>query len=45
MVLAIDIGNSNIMLGGFEGGKLTFVVNMSTEIHMTADEYASKSSG
>ena len=45
MVLAIDIGNSNIMLGGFESGKLTFVVNMSTEIHMTADEYASKITG
>ena len=42
MILAIDIGNSNIMLGGFENGELTFVVNMSTEINMTADEYASK---
>ena len=42
MVLAIDIGNSNIMLGGFEGDDLTFVVTMSTEINKTADEYASK---
>ena len=42
MILAIDIGNSNIMLGGFEGDDLTFVVGMSTEINKTADEYASK---
>lgn len=42
MILAIDIGNSNIMLGGFDGDELTFVVNMSTEINKTADEYASK---
>lgn len=45
MILAIDIGNSNIMLGGFEGDQLTFVVNMSTEINKTADEYASKMLG
>ena len=42
MILAIDIGNSNIMIGGFEGDELTFVVNLSTEINMTSDEYASK---
>ena len=42
MILAIDIGNSNIMMGGFEADELTFVVNLSTEINKTADEYASK---
>ena len=42
MVLTIDIGNSNIMLGGFEGDELAFVVRISTEINKTADEYASK---
>ena len=42
VILAIDIGNSNIMLGGFEGDELIFVVNISTEMNKTADEYASK---
>ena len=41
MILTIDIGNSNIMLGGFEGEELSFVVSISTETHKTADEYAS----
>lgn len=40
MILTIDIGNSNIMLGGFAGDKLVFVARMSTEIHKTEDEYA-----
>lgn len=42
MILAIDIGNSNIMLGGFEGERLLCVVSISTETNKTADEYASK---
>ena len=42
MILAIDIGNSNITLGGFEGDELSFVVTLSTEANKTADEYASK---
>ena len=42
MILAIDIGNTNIMLGGFEEDKLAFVVTISTETNKTADEYASK---
>jgi type III pantothenate kinase len=42
MILAIDIGNSNIMLGGFEGDKLKYVVSISTETNKTSDEYASK---
>lgn len=42
MILAIDIGNSNIMLGGFEGDKLKYVVSISTEANKTSDEYASK---
>jgi pantothenate kinase type III len=40
MVLTIDIGNSNIMIGGFEGNHLHFVISLSTEINKTADEYA-----
>ena len=42
MILTIDIGNSNIALGGFKNGELSFVVRISTEIKKTADEYASK---
>ena len=42
VVLTIDIGNSNIALGGFEGDELSFVVRISTEIKKTADEYAAK---
>ncbi len=45
MILTIDIGNSNIMLGGFEGDDLAFVVSVSTETNKTADEYASKLRG
>ena len=45
MILTIDIGNSNIMLGGFEGDELSFVVSISTEAHKTAEEYASKMLG
>lgn len=40
MTLCIDIGNSNIVLGGFEGGKLSFVARISTDISKTQDEYA-----
>ena len=42
MILAADIGNSNIMLGGFEGDTLCFVVRMSSDITRTSDEYAAQ---
>lgn len=42
MILAIDIGNTSISLGGFEGDKLCFVVRLSTDTTKTEDEYASK---
>ena len=42
MILAIDIGNTSIALGGFDGDKLSFVVRLSTDITKTEDEYASK---
>ena len=42
MILAIDIGNTSIALGGFEGDDLKFVVRLSTDITKTEDEYASK---
>lgn len=42
MILTLDIGNTNIMLGGFEQNRLTFVARISTDINRTEDEYASK---
>lgn len=42
MILAIDIGNTSIALGGFEGDELKFVVRLSTDVTKTEDEYASK---
>lgn len=42
MILTIDIGNSNINLGGFECSDLRFALRMSTETNKTPDEYASK---
>ena len=40
MILTIDIGNTNIVIGGFEGDVLEFVVRMNTDAHKTEDEYA-----
>ena len=39
MILAIHIGNSNITVGGIEGGKMRFVGRLRTETR-TADEFA-----
>lgn len=41
MILCIDIGNSNIVLGGFENDTLSFVARISTDTAKTEDEYAS----
>lgn len=41
MILAIDIGNTNIALGGFSEDKLCFVARVSTDASKTSDEYAS----
>jgi len=40
MLLAIDIGNTNINLGVFEGEKLRATWQIATGIHRMADEYA-----
>lgn len=42
MLLAIDIGNTNITLGGFEDKVLTFTARMATDTTMTSDQYASQ---
>lgn len=41
MLLAIDVGNTNITLGVFEGEELRATWQMATGIHRMADEYAS----
>ncbi len=42
MILTIDIGNTNIVLGGFKDDKLQFVARISTNATKTEDEYATK---
>lgn len=41
MLLAVDIGNTNITLGVFDGDKLRTTWRVATGIHRMADEYAS----
>ncbi|MBR2944446.1 MAG: type III pantothenate kinase [Clostridia bacterium] len=41
MILTIDIGNSNIIFGGFIENELKFVARMATDTTRTSDEYAS----
>lgn len=38
MLLTIDVGNTNIVIGGFEGKKLTFFYRFSTPLKLTGDE-------
>lgn len=40
MLLAIDIGNTNVTLGVFDGEKLTATWRMETDMHRMPDEYA-----
>lgn len=40
MVLAVDIGNSNVVVGCFKGEDILFVERLSTNRHSTALEYA-----
>lgn len=40
MILTVDIGNSNIVLGGVEGEKIVFEARLRTEATKTSDEYA-----
>ena len=41
MLLALDVGNTNITLGVYEGEKLLFVTRMATNPPRMEDEYAS----
>ena len=40
MILAIDVGNSNVGIGCIDGGDIGLVYRLSTDIAKTADEYA-----
>ena len=42
MILTIDIGNTNIVIGGFIDDELTFVARLATNAFKTEDEYATK---
>ena len=42
MILAVDIGNSNICIGGLVGSAITFTTRMVTRPRCTADEYAAE---
>ncbi|MCI9194035.1 MAG: type III pantothenate kinase [Angelakisella sp.] len=45
MILAIDIGNTNIVVGGYDGDRLAFSVRLSTDATRTAHEYAATLGG
>ena len=40
MILTVDIGNSNIKVGAWDGDKLEFVARLQTNLRATQDEYA-----
>lgn len=40
MILAIDIGNTNITLGGYAEDKIQFISRLATDTRRTADQYA-----
>jgi type III pantothenate kinase len=40
MFLAIDIGNTNVTMGVFEGEKIRYTWRLETDIHKMPDEYA-----
>ena len=40
MILAIDVGNTNIVLGGIEDGKQVFSVRLASDRNKTEDQYA-----
>lgn len=40
MLIAIDVGNTNIVIGGFDGNHLIFQARIQTNTHKTSDEYA-----
>ena len=45
MILTVDIGNTNIVMGGYENGALAFSTRISTDKSLEADQYALELSG
>lgn len=45
MLLCVDVGNSEVTLGGFENGTPVFVARIATDSAKTEDEYAMKIEG
>ena len=39
MILAVDIGNSNIVIGGVDGNDILFEARLRTDATKTSDEY------
>ena len=39
MILTIDVGNSNIVIGGVEGEEIVFEARLRTEVTKTSDQY------
>lgn len=42
MILAVDIGNTNIVLGGLEGEDILFEARMATDLLKTSDQYCAE---
>ena len=42
MVLGIDVGNTNIVIGGLDGKEIYFTARISTDKSKTSDDYAAK---
>ena len=42
MLLAVDVGNTNITLGVYEGEHLIFQSRLATDIRRTSDQYAAE---
>lgn len=42
MILAIDIGNTNIVLGGLQGEDIVFEARMATDVSKTSDQYSAE---
>ena len=40
MILAIDIGNSNVVIGGFENDRIEFTARVATDARRTEEQYA-----
>ena len=40
MLLTVDIGNSNIVIGGMDGRSIVFISRIETNSGRTADQYA-----